>query len=47
MISRRRILRGLSAVALLFRAGGSFAAGLTVVVIKDSNCDCCNGWVDR
>ena len=47
MIGRRKALLGLSAVALLSRAGGGVAAGLTVVVTKDPNCDCCNGWVDH
>ena len=47
MIGRRKALLGLSAVALLSRAGAGFAAGPTVVVTKDPNCDCCNGWVDH
>jgi hypothetical protein len=47
MITRRKKLLGLSAVALLPRAGVSFAAGPTVVVTKDPNCGCCNGWVEH
>jgi len=47
MIRRRETLLGLSAVALLSRAGVSFAAGPTVVVTKDPNCDCCSGWVEH
>src|SRR5262245_50684391 len=47
MIDRRTALLGASALAVMAGAQHSRAAGLTVVVSKDPNCDCCNGWVEH
>jgi len=44
-IARRSALLGLS--ALVIGARPSFAAGPTISVSKDPNCDCCTGWVEH
>jgi hypothetical protein len=44
MVSRRRTLCGLSALALT-GAETSLAAGPTITVAKDAKCGCCSGWV--
>jgi len=46
-MNRRRVMIGMSAFVSLASVRLSRAAGPTIVVTKDPNCGCCNGWVDH
>ena len=47
MITRRFALVGAASGMLTALPCASIAAGQTIRVTKDPNCDCCNGWVDH
>jgi hypothetical protein len=49
MISRRRLVQGSCALATLAVVRGAAAANApaSIVVTKDPNCGCCNGWVEH
>jgi hypothetical protein len=47
-ITRRAVLGGVAASSALIHAHPARAEGLpNVVVTKDPNCECCNGWVEH